>query len=313
MNSLAVIHTGGVGDLVQTFPVLSALGRKWPRAAVTLIGHGERAGLARAGGLADRVVAFETCGLHRLFTADAGAADVPAPLREADLIVTFLARDAFAANLSRLTTARVVPARGLPAPGTCNGPAAQFVYDQVAAQLGLPPREAVPRLRLPENLPEAKCVAARFPDAARAVSIHPGSGSRKKNWPPARFADLAERLSDEGREAIWLLGPAEMECAALARIAASERSMVCAPLVEVAALLSQVRCYVGNDSGVTHLSAALGTPTVAIFGPSDPAVWAPRCENVRTIVAPNGCMWSISVADIVALCADAGGARRGAP
>ncbi len=56
-----------------------------------------------------------------------------------------------------------------------------------------------------------------------------------------------------------------------------------APLLEVARQLQQCRCYLGNDSGITHLAAMLGVPTVAIFGPSDPAVWRPVGPSVEVI------------------------------
>jgi ADP-heptose:LPS heptosyltransferase len=60
------------------------------------------------------------------------------------------------------------------------------------------------------------------------------------------------------------------------------------PLPEIAALLSLARAVVGNDSGPTHLAAAVGCPTVALFGPTDPAVWAPPGAHVRVIARPAG-------------------------
>jgi ADP-heptose:LPS heptosyltransferase len=56
-----------------------------------------------------------------------------------------------------------------------------------------------------------------------------------------------------------------------------------APLLEVAHHLQQCRCYLGNDSGITHLAAMLGVPTVAIFGPTDPKIWRPMGPFVKVI------------------------------
>jgi ADP-heptose:LPS heptosyltransferase len=56
-----------------------------------------------------------------------------------------------------------------------------------------------------------------------------------------------------------------------------------APLLEVARHLQQCMCYLGNDSGITHLAAMLGVPTVAIFGPTDPAIWRPMGPSVKVI------------------------------
>ena len=52
-------------------------------------------------------------------------------------------------------------------------------------------------------------------------------------------------------------------------------------LYELACWLAKARLYIGNDSGITHLAAAVGTPVLALFGPTDPEVWAPRGQNVR--------------------------------
>lgn len=299
MKSIVVIHTGGLGDFVQTFPVLSAMRRKWPDAGIVIVGRSERAQLAVAGGLADEVAEAETCGLHRLFVPGTDADALPPALRDADLILNFLDHETLNDNLSRLSSADVVPACSFPAPGACDRPAAQFVYNQVAGRLGLPPSEAMPRLRLPAALPMSDEVAERFADSAQAMAVHPGSGSPKKNWPLERFVGVSQRLADDGLSTVWLLGPAELERAEFAALAATERCLAGADLVTVAALLNRVRVYVGSDSGVTHLAAALGAPTVALFGPSERAVWAPRGENVRTLVAPGGRMVALAVGDVL--------------
>lgn len=296
MKSVVVIHTGGLGDLIQACPVLAALGRTWPRATLTLVGHRDRASLARAAGLADEVIEFETCGLHRLFAEDAAPDQVPDAVGRADLVLTFLTRAPFTDNLRRLVSGRIIAVRPFPAEGTCDRPAAQFVYDQVAEALALPPCDAVARLRLPPDTPAIAQVAGRFPHATHAVAIHPGSGSRAKNWPLERFRELASRLAAEGLQAIWILGPAEAERAEFSPVADAAHCLAGAALVDVAALLGIVRCYVGNDSGITHLAAAMGTPTLALFGPTDPQVWAPRGPDVHTLVDPTGTMNAITPA-----------------
>jgi heptosyltransferase III len=106
--------------------------------------------------------------------------------------------------------------------------------------------------------------------------IHPFSGSRKKCWPLERFQDLARRLA--GRMPVaWCAGP-EDDLPSAVRFA---------DLYELACWLASARIYIGNDSGPTHLAAAVGTPVVALFGPSDPAVWAPRGPRVALAAAPS--------------------------
>jgi ADP-heptose:LPS heptosyltransferase len=57
----------------------------------------------------------------------------------------------------------------------------------------------------------------------------------------------------------------------------------------LAALLRRGKCFIGNDSGITHLAAAVGTPSIALFGPTDPGVWGPRGENVSIIRGETDC------------------------
>jgi ADP-heptose:LPS heptosyltransferase len=76
------------------------------------------------------------------------------------------------------------------------------------------------------------------------------------------------------------------------------------PLPVLAARLAQCRLYVGNDSGVTHLAAATGCPTVALFGESDPRVWAPRGERVTVLGSGHRGMEAIDIADVFSACVD---------
>jgi heptosyltransferase III len=100
--------------------------------------------------------------------------------------------------------------------------------------------------------------------------IQPFSGSARKNWPLNRFRELAARLAMPVR---WCAGPDET-------LEGAERFD---DLYELARWLASARVYIGNDSGITHLAAAVGTPVVAIFGPTDPTVWAPRGERVSVV------------------------------
>jgi ADP-heptose:LPS heptosyltransferase len=115
-------------------------------------------------------------------------------------------------------------------------------------------------------------------------AIHPGSGSRSKNWPLENFLALAEQLKARGRwRPYFILGPVEEE---VSPGMAEPIQALGFPLVRnlplnlLAGLLELSAGYLGNDSGVTHLAAALNLPTLALFGPTDPELWGPRGENV---------------------------------
>lgn len=102
-----------------------------------------------------------------------------------------------------------------------------------------------------------------------AIVLHPFSGSARKNWPLENFQALAARLPGVR----WTAGPEEP----LAEATRFDS------LADLAAWLSGARLYIGNDSGITHLAAAVGTPVLALFGPSDPQVWCPAGGHVRWV------------------------------
>ncbi len=119
--------------------------------------------------------------------------------------------------------------------------------------------------------------------------LHPGvSGFGSiKRWPPGRFAALALRLREErGLPVLVTAGPGE-EALAKEVAAASGGAARAAPgtssLPELGALLARAAVVVGADTGPVHLAALLGVPTVALFGPKDPAVYAPRGDHVRVV------------------------------
>ena len=135
------------------------------------------------------------------------------------------------------------------------------------------------------------------------IAMHPGSGGRRKCWPAERYARLAVKLACRGGAVpLVFFGPAdgavrdEFESAMPPGI--EWQAAGCRPLRDVLALLSISRGYVGNDSGITHLSAH-ACPTVALFGPSNPHVWAPVGKNVRIVHAPNGELARLSVDEVL--------------
>jgi hypothetical protein len=118
----------------------------------------------------------------------------------------------------------------------------------------------------------------------RSVVIQPFSGSPRKNWPLDRFKQLAEKLP---LPVEWVAGREE-ELADAARFD---------DLWQLANWIAGASIYIGNDSGITHLAAATGVLTVALFGATDARVWAPRSPNV-TLIEADG-MEAIAVEDVL--------------
>ncbi len=136
------------------------------------------------------------------------------------------------------------------------------------------------------------------------LAVHPGSGSVLKNWGGERFAELLERLAAD-RPFLVVEGPADEAAVVPLR---RRRGAVVArglSLRTLGALLARAALYVGNDSGVSHLAAAWGAPTLALFGPTDAAVWAPVGPLVRVVEAPGGEMGRLDAATVAAAAQDA--------
>jgi ADP-heptose:LPS heptosyltransferase len=119
-------------------------------------------------------------------------------------------------------------------------------------------------------------------EGKKVLVLAPGSGAKEKNWPTQSFKAVAEWWEKRFKgKVIGVFGPVEEERGELGNL--GDRVLVVRglELAKMAALLIRCDLYLGNDSGVTHLAAALGVETVAIFGPTDPWQWAPRGKRVR--------------------------------
>ncbi|MFZ0944063.1 MAG: glycosyltransferase family 9 protein [Syntrophobacteraceae bacterium] len=120
----------------------------------------------------------------------------------------------------------------------------------------------------------------------RPVFIHPGSGGRRKVWPLANWHGLLEWIRRElPLQALLSIGPADdyMDEFSWAMREAGVPIISGLPLLRLCALLSLCRLYIGSDSGVSHLAAAAGIPSIAVFGPTDASVWAPQGSNAVAV------------------------------
>ncbi|MBI4772899.1 MAG: glycosyltransferase family 9 protein [Deltaproteobacteria bacterium] len=138
------------------------------------------------------------------------------------------------------------------------------------------------RLHPPEEaLREARSALRRLGVGESPIAVHPGSGSKIKNWSIQCFKKLIRYVSSNLTvPVVLLLGPADED---LVPETAGLPCLTGLPLDTLAAVLKISRGYIGNDSGVTHLAAATGTPTLALFGPTDPHVWGPIGEHVSIL------------------------------
>jgi ADP-heptose:LPS heptosyltransferase len=134
-----------------------------------------------------------------------------------------------------------------------------------------------------EEIPRARLVAAA-PAAAKSYAvIHPVAAAPEKTWRAEGFLAVAARLREWGLEPVFI-GGREDDLTPFGAF----RTVSGAPLGEIKSLVSGASLFVGNDSGPAHMAAAFGVPVVALFGPSDPAIWGPWRTASEVISSPQG-------------------------
>lgn len=117
------------------------------------------------------------------------------------------------------------------------------------------------------------------------ILIHPGAGSKKKFWPVPSFIEVASSLVSSGNQPEFILGPAEHFLADILSQNNTHRLKIhmINDLIQLSSLLESADGFIGNDSGISHLAAFIGLPTVAVFGPSDPKRWKPTGRAVAVV------------------------------
>jgi ADP-heptose:LPS heptosyltransferase len=123
-------------------------------------------------------------------------------------------------------------------------------------------------------------------DAERIVICHPGSGGREKCCPLVTLRSMLQKRGEEGETILWMIGPTELEWHGEAfadELACNHAVIYEESLLKAAYLLCGADAFIGNDAGMTHLAAALGLDTIALFGPTCPDVWRPLGPGVTVI------------------------------
>jgi hypothetical protein len=242
-----LIRPGGIGDFIVSIPAMECLRTDYLEVWTTA----RNVPLAR---FADRARSISSTGLD-LLGVTAPLAALVDQLRRFDSIVSWY-------GAGRPDFGELVQSLGLPftflsalPPGGMH--AADFYLEQVSRIANC----------TSDGIPRIACPMARENFAV----IQPFSGSPKKNWPLEKFRSLASQLV-RIMPVHWCSGPDDPPLPGATHMD---------DLYELACWLARSRLYIGNDSGITHLAAAVGTPVLALFGPTDPAVWGPRGPNVR--------------------------------
>ncbi len=289
--SILVIRGGAIGDFILTLPVLSALREQFPAARIELLGYPRIASLALMGGLIDAVGAIESRPLATFF---ASRATLDPAMQEFfgrfALIVSYLydPDGIFQENVRSCSRSQFIV--GPHRPDEKGSIHATQCFLQPLERLAIFDFDPIPRLEVPMIGGSAGAIGRA--GSARWLAMHPGSGSELKNWPEQRWRELLEQIIQHTSVQILLVG-GEAEAGKLDRLAQGlppDRLRIAdkLPLPALAQEFKGCAGFVGHDSGITHLAAAIGIPTIALWGATNKRVWEPRGADVQLLRASKG-------------------------
>jgi ADP-heptose:LPS heptosyltransferase len=293
VRSILVIHQGALGDFVLALPALASIRKALPQARTAIMGYPRILELAENRFYADEILSVDQKGMASFFV-HGGVLNQALSLyfSRFDLIVVF-GKDGgvtLVENLKRVCPGLILPINSFPSWDN-----RRHLSEHLLAEIAR--FEFLAVVKNPEIHLNAidRQWGSEFwrrqgvspEERGQVVILHPGSGSKKKAWPIDRFQTLCHHLQKRlYSRVLVVIGPAETEQmeAALQKLPPPPRIFAKGlSLVQLAAVMEGCLLFIGNDSGVTHLAAALGIPVLALFGPTDPAVWSPRGKKVVVV------------------------------
>jgi ADP-heptose:LPS heptosyltransferase len=284
IDRILIVKLDRIGDMVNTTPVFDALKALFPRARLDVVGHPGPLSLLEGDDRVGERYVYRSCLYH------------PLPMRCPSFGDWRLIR-----QLRRRRYPLVVYLRGsfpflFLGPGTCLG-AAKFVPGEPVIERYLKPLEALfgPVPHTDPRLP-IDATATRFAQELFATNngrsgphivIHATASAAARMWPAERYAVVADRLQEEFGAKVHFL-------AALAEKASLERIATCAnrrhtyhyalKLPQVAAVIAASDLFVGNDSGLAHVAAAVGTPVIVLWGGANLSMSRPKAPPRRCVI-----------------------------
>ena len=287
---ILVIRGGAIGDFILTLPAIRLLREAFPQSPLEILGYKHIVSLAEGRFYARATRSIEYAPMARFFVPEAELdGELSAYFSGFQQVISYLSdpQGHFEANLRRAGAKQVLQAYARPEAPDHAAVRLARPLEKLALYLENPAAEVFPS-------PEDHAAAVGFLSATSQsfIALHPGSGSARKNWMPERWVAVVEGLL-ETQPSLGLLvmgGEADERPLAevLKRVGARAQVARDLPLPHLAAVLQRCQLFLGHDTGIAHLAAASGAPCLLLFGPTDPAVWAPRNAQVRVLEAPCG-------------------------
>ncbi|MEK9142650.1 MAG: glycosyltransferase family 9 protein [Nitrospirota bacterium] len=293
-RTVLLIHPGALGDVLLAIPAMKRLSLKFPQHEIVLIASTAVSRLLLECGVISNGLPLEGQVCLGLFSGTLSiSSELYSCLNRCDLAVAWMEdkEGMLGSFFQEFGVARVQ----IQSPFSM-GLRARHQSDRFLETLGEAEGDLLSErtVQVPPHLLEQ---GKGYLDALRVsyeqslVLVHPGSGSVHKQLEPRRMASLIEGLWEKGMYPLILEGPADQDAVAHALHFVSRAPLVLRDLdlSQLAGVFPQVALYIGHDSGVTHLSAVLGVPTIALFGPTDHHRWAPHGKHV-TILRGSPCI-----------------------
>jgi len=275
---ILVIHHGALGDVVSTFPALLRLKQLY--CSITIICQSNIGQLARELDIVDQWFPLEAAAVATLYSSRIDPIFKKNLLSYRKIILFSNSRslEKTLFSISEIEVYRIPPRPELGHKIHIN----QHILSNLVKCRLLKVSEKDSRITLPLSVYTDRRVPQYDPSK---IMIHPGSGSRKKCWSISNFVNVASSMDANGKQPAFILGPAEYDLYDVLtqskRVNANVHKIE--TLTELAGRLKTGGGFIGNDSGVSHLAAFIGLPTVAVFGPSDPEIWKPMGRAVKVV------------------------------
>ena len=283
-EKLLIIHQGAIGDIVSIFPAIIRLKEKFCRIdAIFKKSIGE---LASSLKLTDKFYPVEAAFFSSVFSGKADIRTVNI-FRSYDEIVLFSYSQELESIIRGMVNRKIYRIHPRP-DASLEIHILNHVLDHLAEN-GLIPDTAWPENDYFMRLSEQK--EAKNPYDRLKILIHPGSGSARKNWPVSNFIETFEKLGTAGMNPEIIFGPAEQNLSEIfvRYLPARSKIHILTDLSDFMTMLKQSDGFIGNDSGISHLAAFTGIPTVVIFGPSSPKRWKPFGRSVEALRPETDC------------------------
>ncbi len=304
---ILVIRGGAIGDFILTLPVLRALRAQFPQTHLEVLGYAHIAQLAVAGGLAHGVRSIEAASLAAFFAPGASLKkEWTDYFASFSIILSYLYDPDFIFQTNIARSAKVQFIAGPHRVDESKGEPASKQLLQPLERLAIFDPDPIPRLRWTTddaahlNSVErpivgsgvAGCPGQRDAREGPLLAVHPGSGSETKNWPEHKWAELLSRLLENPARRLMVVG-GEVEAGKIERLIAPlpmdrvERVQNL-PLPELALRLERCAAFLGHDSGISHLAAALGVPSMLLWADTREDIWRPLGSHVEVLREDGG-------------------------